>query len=1072
MIEKEYDSFVGFEDKDIYVQKDIFEIAESRNTGLQHLFHLSTSPNSWYSDITGSSTFYPGTVEQNRPDLMVLPSFRNLNFNAGTGFIGDRYGPGWSGIILDGQIFNTFNNVTDVKNYFDNISVPDVHGIDDFGLPKENTTINWNKNAIVKLDYYTQGAYGEFSYNEIYNFRSGYFEFVVKTDNQNCVIASGDSEFKNNFVDNAEIDLRTQESEQAISTFNSSESYIDKYKIDKAKLNIEIVDGKLALIYKNINSEYNFNLIGNQNIADNEWHHIVINIGRPGTTRVHGKKFNKDFIEFWVDAELDYRDNEILTNNKIIFPTVDFLLGDINTFMTAELPDSWESADLESYWSKYQEFNNSPLAPENRFGFKSTSYSIPSTGNFELNRLINHVFTNTFKQSAFSGIINYWIFGLNTSINKYEIQQRYRLWRGFEKSAVDKFTANALMVNPSVLTNSKKALKLYWNNVDENKFGLELDNTYQVNTYSVTHKTFNSVSEIYNLDLSNKIQFKPLSDVRLIIKDNLWIYGPGKYPRFGNINSHANHSGIQRDPRSLFQYNKLFMEPLSKEPSYIEDDWGQGLIQNIMYGGLELKDNDRILLVGQIDKSENGIYLYKGIGNSLVRALDADSASKINNGLVRIIDGYYKDTSWFLSNTIESFDNDQNWRELEYHPQSNDLGIQPHFKSRWFTSNGEERLINLEEDININNYDLIVFMNYPETNQELRSNFIGYGNFEIDQKYKDFIESIKNVVAQGANLYVSSPRLARDLGIVKGFTEINQLLESEDLQSASINPFEINEPTNRYFDTHRIMSYHLDTEVAGLTDKETYVLTDFINYLPENVYDYEEYHAKYSYRPLGLKEGNEFIIPGLAIRKITESDKLPGYRGNYRGTKPIMAVALNDIITGTVVTSLQNNYYNGSTITANPYDDYATTIIVHNGQLLGTQPVTGKIFVNCVEDAYTFSRDEYNKARIQVIPQNEVNENTNTRAFQYSTRRLNRLPRRINVTELTENGQTTPTNGGGGPFIQATSNASYGVIRSETDKGNRDFQSDLYPTEAEEIYPIQEIPVLSMTWLGLQWLTG
>jgi len=181
-------------------------------------------------------------------------------------------------------------------------------------------------------------------------------------------------------------------------------------------------------------------------------------------------------------------------------------------------------------------------------------------------------------------------------------------------------------------------------------------------------------------------------------------------------------------------------------------------------------------------------------------------------------------------------------------------------------------------------------------------------------------------------------------------------------------------------------------------------------------------------------------------------------------------VAPSDILTGTVVTKLANTYYNGSTVTNNPYDDYASTIIVYNGQLLAGQPTNGKIFVNCVEDAYTFSREEYNKATIQIIPNDDPNETVARKAWQYSTSRLNREPERINVRQLTEYGQTTTTNGGGGPFIQATTNSSNGIIRSENDRGNVNYQSDLYPKESEEIYPIQSIPVLSMTWLGLQWL--
>ena len=219
-----------------------------------------------------------------------------------------------------------------------------------------------------------------------------------------------------------------------------------------------------------------------------------------------------------------------------------------------------------------------------------------------------------------------------------------------------------------------------------------------------------------------------------------------------------------------------------------------------------------------------------------------------------------------------------------------------------------------------------------------------------------------------------------------------------------------------------------------------------------------------------MQEGNEFIIPSLALRQSTENASIPGFRQNARGTKNIYAVAPHHVLSGTIVTSLANTHYHGTNIANNEFDDYATTIVVHNGQLLGNYPINGKIFVNCVEDSLTMSREEYNKATIQIVPNDVVNETLSTRAWQYSTSRLDRAPRRINIKDVTPYGQVIPTNGGGGPLIQAPTNSSNGIITSETVRNNTDYQSDLYPTESEEIYPIQEIPVLSMTWLGLQWL--
>jgi hypothetical protein len=334
--------------------------------------------------------------------------------------------------------------------------------------------------------------------------------------------------------------------------------------------------------------------------------------------------------------------------------------------------------------------------------------------------------------------------------------------------------------------------------------------------------------------------------------------------------------------------------------------------------------------------------------------------------------------------------------------------------------------------------------------------------------YDSFIKSLKNLVVYGAKLYVSSEMLAGDLGLVKGFEKVSQALETSDAQSASISPFEASEPSEKYFDTHRINKYHLSTEVPGLTNKATWILTDFISYEPGNAAT--EYHAKYLERPLGIKEGNEFLVPGLTLNSFTENDKLPGYRANARGTKDLSVLEPSDILYGTPVTKLQNTYYVGSTAVSNPHDDDITTVILAPGDVFEGRQILGKIFLNVIEDGYTMSREEYNKATIQIIPVGDTNETTQTRAWQYSTSRLNREPRTVNVRSMTEEGQTKPTLGGGGPMIQSPSSASNGIIRSQSDSDNINYQSDLYNSETEEIYEIQEIPVLSMTYLGLQWL--
>jgi hypothetical protein len=892
-------------------------------------------------------------------------------------------------------------------------------------------------------------------------FRSGYFEFSLKTDNQNCMIFNSSN-------GSVKPDTTT--------TIDKDTVILNKSKQNTCFMSVEIKNGKLLFKYDDltVDNPQSFEILSNQIIADNEWHHIVINFNKNGILTLNRKKLNKRTLEFWIDGKLDIINYEVLNKKQIFIPAAEWFFIDPRKSATSANKDAaWTSYDTESSYNRdiggvgtwLQDLGTSAVGEQD----------------FYL-RFTNGIWNSAGDDVAFSGLFYIFIGGINNALSPKDIQLRYSLFIDDKPRTADPITANAEMINPNISTNKKKALKLFWNNVSFNN-GVELDNKYQVETLCVTHKNKISKTETYNIDLANSKEIKYLSDVKALFTDNINIFGPGKFYILSNSRLQKNPRGTGFDgitkmlasssyetleSVTFIDYDPIGAYKLNKK--YDEYPFTDGAIVDIPFSNISLVDGDRILLTNQIRPKENGIYIFNGLNNPLTRAEDANSPAKINNGVIRVVDGIYKDTSWILENTISSISDAQVWVQLESHPTAENINAQPIFTSRWSNQNGTQRLINLEEDIDITKYDLIVFMNYPETHKEIEDSFDNLTDLETKDLYKNFIKSLQNVTSNGASLYVSSPKLAQDLGIVKQFTYIDQVLESSDAQAAILSPFEVGEPADKYFDTHRNNRYELATPIAGLTNKPTYILTDFINYNPDNNYDYEQYHAKYAYRQFGLQEGNEFIIPGLSLRKVTINENLPGFVQNQKKTAPLAVVAPSDILAGTVVTKLANTYYNGSTVVNNPYDDYASTIIVRNGQLLAGQPTNGKIFVNCVEDAYTFSREEYNKAIIQVVPSGDTNESVATRAWQYSTTRLDREPEQINIKELTEYGQTTPTNGGGGAFIQAPSNSSNGIIRSQNDFGNKDYQSDLYPSQSEERYPIQEIPVLSMTYLGLLWL--
>jgi hypothetical protein len=849
-------------------------------------------------------------------------------------------------------------------------------------------------------------------------FRAGYLEISFKTTKQNSVLLYGSGLYEYNSANAIEKSYPTATT-AAVSGSNYSSD--DEDPVSK-ELSINIKNGKLNLTYTDdygTNQTY-FEVNGNQTVADGVWHHVIVNFVRPGLVKDHVSKFTEKNIEFWIDGKLDKRTSDYINDQQIIFPEV-----------------QWAAANPSILFN--DQFNN---RFKDSFNYNKDSYR----ANILSPNVYNGFWSDEAIATAFNGSIRTVATGTIIPLNQFEIQERFKFWNYDERPFRDSMESAVTMPVPAVSVNKKRALKLFWNDVDK-KNGIELDNNYIVNNYSVTHKNENSSTETYNVDLAKKKTLKTLTNVKVAVKDNVLIWGPG------NVN-----------PRNIKGATGI----VQQDPNQISGTTGfVGSLNNLTFSGVELNSGDRILLTNQIDYSENGIWIFNGKTSSLTRPNTEDSPTKIANGLVYVEEGYEAQTYWVLDANVNSFTEKQTWKKLEEKPTET-IHSQPVLGNRWSGANGVARFIDLQNDVNIGQYDLIVFMNYPETFEEIKNSF--NNDSTVRDKYNDFITSLRNVVAQGASLYVSSPLLAADLGVIKDYSLVDQKVEAIDAQSAAINPFEPSEASDQYFDTHRINQYHLATPVPGLTNKATYILTDFINYVPTDVNNQEQYHAKYTYKPLGILENNEFYIPSLALRKITENENIPGQRLNAKGTRPLTVIKPSDILTGTVVTKLQNTYYNGTSTVSNPDDDDATTIVVHNSQLLQGQPVLGKIFVNFVEDGYTMSREDYNKAVIQVLPNTDVNETTATRAWQYSTKRLNRVPQRTNISQLTELGQTTPTNGGGGPLIQAPTNSSDGIIRSETYSGNIDYQSDLYTTEVEEIYTLQEIPVLSMTYLGLQWL--
>lgn len=785
---------------------------------------------------------------------------------------------------------------------------------------------------------------------------------------------------------------------------------------------VDLVDGRIRVSYEIFygeNKKY-IEFFSETNILDGDWHHVIIN--RPSRETVkYAEQLYDDAgcIEIWIDGKLDARSFEITEND--VLPTPNILFNDglnpgiINWSILRDRNE--QAADwLDTEWAK----------------------------------------------TGYAGDIRDFIFRQSKALSNHEISLNYiYAMLNTETSKVLKaknVTAAAQMIAPVVTTSKPKVLKLYWNNLLKNKEkmlnGLEFDDTYDVYSYSVTHKNLISSSQTFNLDLNDPLkERKYLQNVRAAVGKNMFTKAPNllmtatdEFPVLGGT------TGFTGSPIMIDVTNDARIVGEA-----IPYPWH---INNMQFGGVELKGGDRVLLFNQHKKNDNGIWVYTGPDTPMLRADDAD-ISVLENAHVYVEQGKYAGKTFVQTRKVtHTRKSAQIWREIDTNASSTTIESYPIHTTPWYDLIGDKRFINVNTDIE-EDFDIIAFMNYPTQSSEIIEAFNSKNEVEVREKYKEFMDSLKLAVSNGKRLFVSSPLLVLDLGIVDEVAYVPQILQdSGDEQSASISPFESGEPAENYFDTHRNNKYQVVAEVAGLTDKETYIMSDFVTYSPNRINS--DYHIKYNYRQFGLQEGDEFLIPGLTTLPETLNGQLPGYLYNQKGIKDLAVFPVNSVNMGTIVTQLSNIIYDGDTPVNNPYDDYATTIAVNYG--------SGKIFVNCVENTYAFSRSDYNVGRVQNVTAGENAETIATAAWQYSTKRLNKK----NLYDFSDAsnliGQTTPTNGGGGGFVQAQSHCSDGLIRAKTNKDDLRFQSDLYPDFTEEYFSTTEIPTLSMTWLGLKWL--
>lgn len=368
----------------------------------------------------------------------------------------------------------------------------------------------------------------------------------------------------------------------------------------------------------------------------------------------------------------------------------------------------------------------------------------------------------------------------------------------------------------------------------------------------------------------------------------------------------------------------------------------------------------------------------------------------------------------------------------------------------WRNPQNYKKFINLQSDVaEYNDIDGIIFMDYPDNGVEWSNLMPGYSDQWVSDQYDQFLASLRQAINAGKGLFVSSSRLAEDLKIISGVQEITQDVQSPVTFS---DPFG-DSSGDTFYDTSRNNKYKIVGQEQDLTTVSSFIMTDFISHTADLT---DDYHVKYANRPNGLQVGDQFIIPSLPLIKSQLLTDLVGDTSNRIGENTLEVFAYTDILAGRPIAEL------GTT-------GYVTTIILEPGDVLDGEVIGGKIIVNCVEDGLTMGLDEYNYGYRQVVSVNTPAENSDTILWDYSTSRTLRQLEPLSISPETK-GQTFPTEGGGGPIIQAPTHSSAANIRTKFDKANKTFTSGIYYDVNGEKYDLDRIPVYSMTYRGINWL--
>jgi hypothetical protein len=303
------------------------------------------------------------------------------------------------------------------------------------------------------------------------------------------------------------------------------------------------------------------------------------------------------------------------------------------------------------------------------------------------------------------------------------------------------------------------------------------------------------------------------------------------------------------------------------------------------------------------------------------------------------------------------------------------------------------RLINLQEDLDLSNYDVIAFRNWPD---EGADQVVFSGRGYTNDAVEDFLASVRQAVVDGMGLEVTNINLASRLGLITSAQAIPMLYDRDssggetDYRAYAVNPW--GESGSVGLDVHANNWHRVTAQVQYLTDADSEYISDL--YLTHNSGTNGEVNNRWGYKltegPLTI--GTELFDTAVfwnRIRTFINGGVQPAI-GTW--DRYVWAVTPSGLAVGTPVYKFGNTMWTGNTEVDNPYKEYIGGAVVQPGDNWNGQNVAGKVFMNFAEIPY-YAMDMGTLVR-QIVPPNEEitnplqQETTAMREWDYSYTRV------------------------------------------------------------------------------------